>query len=54
MVKPYQGGQNVDGMKPIGQTMPPQAQQFAPDNAQPLIICLIWTMRFHFNIWLRK
>ena len=40
MVKPYQGGQNVDGMKPIGQVMSnvtqPQAQQFAPDNAQPI------------------
>jgi hypothetical protein len=35
MVKPYQGGQNIDGMKPIGQSMPPQATQFAPDNAQP-------------------
>ena len=36
MVKPYQGGQNIDGMKPIGQSMPPQATQFAPDNAQPI------------------
>ena len=43
MVKPYQGGQNVDGMKPIGQTVPQytaqpmtQAQPFAPDNAQPI------------------
>ena len=36
MVKPYQGGQNIDGMKPIGQSMPPQATQFAPDNAQPV------------------
>ena len=40
MVKPYQGCQNVYGMKPIGQVMSnvaqPQAQQFAPDNAQPV------------------
>ena len=36
MVKPYQGGQNIDGMKPIGQYLPPQATQFAPDNAQPI------------------
>ena len=43
MVKPYQGGQNVDGMKPIGQTVPQytpqtmtQAQPSAPDNAQPI------------------
>jgi len=48
MVKPYQGGQNVDGMKPIGQVMPnvtppqytpqpmTQAQPSAPDNAMPV------------------
>jgi hypothetical protein len=43
MVKPYQGGQNVDGMKPIAQTIPQytpqpmtQAQPFAPDNAMPV------------------
>ena len=43
MVKPYQGGQNVDGMKPIGQTVPQytaqpmtQAQPSAPDNAMPV------------------
>ena len=43
MVKPYQGGQNVDGMKPIGQTIPQytpqpmtQAQPSAPDNAMPV------------------
>ena len=48
MVKPYQGGQNVDGMKPIGQVMPnvtppqytpqpmTQAAPFAPDNAVPV------------------
>ena len=35
-VTPGKGGQNVDGMKPIGQSMPPQATQFAPDNAQPI------------------
>jgi len=45
MVKPYQGGQNVDGMKPIGQvignvpqprytaTPMTQAAPFAPDHA---------------------
>ena len=45
MVKPYQGGQNVDGMKPIGQVMAnvvqPQYKEvpmtqtapFAPDHA---------------------
>ena len=43
MVKPYQGGQNVDGMKPIAQTIPrytpqpmTQAQPSAPDNAMPV------------------
>jgi hypothetical protein len=43
MVKPYQGNQNVDGMKPIGQAMPQytpqpmtQAQPSAPDNAVPV------------------
>lgn len=43
MVKPYQGGQNVDGMKPIGQTVPQytpqpmtQAQPSAPDHAVPV------------------
>ena len=43
MVKPYQGGQNVDGMKPIAQTIPrytpqpmTQAQPSAPDNAVPV------------------
>jgi len=45
MVKPYQGSQSVDGMKPIGQVMPnvtppqytpqpmTQAAPFAPDHA---------------------
>jgi len=43
MVKPYQGGQNVDGMKPIAQTIPrytpqpmTQAAPSAPDNAVPV------------------
>lgn len=36
MVKPYVPQPNVDGMKPISQSMPPHAQQFAPDHAQPV------------------
>jgi hypothetical protein len=36
MTKPYKPSANVDGMKTIGQSMPPQATQFAPDNAQPV------------------
>ncbi len=36
MTKPYKPSANVDGMKTIGQSMPPQATQFAPDNAQPI------------------
>jgi len=37
MVKPYQPkNDNVDGLKPISQAMPPYATQFAPDNAKPL------------------
>jgi hypothetical protein len=37
MVKPYQPRtDNVDGLKPIGQSMPPHATQFAPDNAKPV------------------
>lgn len=37
MVKPYQPKtDNVDGLKPIGQSMPPHATQFAPDNAKPV------------------
>ena len=36
MIPPYKPSANVDGMKTIGQTMPPQATQFAPDNAQPI------------------
>ena len=34
MVKPYKPQtDNVDGLKPISQSMPPHATQFAPDNA---------------------
>jgi hypothetical protein len=36
MVKPYVPQPNVDGFKPISQSMPPQAQQFAPDHAKPV------------------
>ena len=43
MVKPFNGNQNVDGLKPVGQTMPQytpqpmtQAQPSAPDNAMPV------------------
>ena len=37
MVKPYQPRtDNVDGLKPIAQSMPPHATQFAPDNAKPI------------------
>ena len=43
MVKPFNGNQNVDGLKPLGQTMPQytpqpmtQAQPSAPDNAMPV------------------
>jgi hypothetical protein len=36
MVKPYVPQPNVDGMKPISQSMPTHAQQFAPDHAQPV------------------
>ena len=36
MVKPYKPQANIDGMKPISQSMPPHAQQFAPDHAQPV------------------
>ena len=37
MVKPYQPRtDNVDGLKPISQAMPPHATQFAPDNAKPV------------------
>ena len=37
MVKPYQQRtDNVDGLKPISQAMPPQATQFAPDHAKPV------------------
>ena len=43
MVKPFNGNQNVDGLKPIGQTIPQykevqmtEAQPSAPDNAQPI------------------
>jgi len=37
MVKPYQPRtDNVDGLKPISQAMPPYATQFAPDNAKPV------------------
>ena len=37
MVKPYQAkNDNVDGLKPISQAMPPYATQFAPDNAKPV------------------
>ena len=37
MVKPYKPRtDNVDGLKPISQAMPPYATQFAPDNAKPV------------------
>jgi len=36
MIKPYKPSANVDGFKPIGQSIPPHATQFAPDNAQPV------------------
>jgi hypothetical protein len=36
MIPPYKPSANVDGMKTIGHSMPPQATQFAPDNAQPI------------------
>ena len=37
MVKPYKPkNDNVDGLKPIAQSMPPHATQFAPDNAKPV------------------
>jgi len=37
MVKPYKPRtDNVDGLKPISQAMPPHATQFAPDNAKPI------------------
>jgi hypothetical protein len=37
MVKPYKPQtDNVDGLKPISQSMPPHATQFAPDNAKPV------------------
>jgi len=43
MVKPFNGNQNVDGLKPVGQSMPQykevqmtEAQPSAPDNAQPI------------------
>ena len=37
MVKPYQPRtDNVDGLKPISQAMPPHATQFAPDHAKPV------------------
>ena len=32
----YKPQPNVDGFKPVGQTMPPYATQFAPDNAKPI------------------
>ena len=34
MVKPYKPQANIDGMKPIGQSMPSHATQFAPDHAK--------------------
>ena len=43
MIKPFKPQPNVDGMKPIGQSMPQykevpmtQAQPSAPDNAIPV------------------
>ena len=36
MVKPRPQQPHVDGMKPISQTMPPHAQQFAPEHAKPV------------------
>ena len=43
MIKPYKPQPNVDGLKPVGQTMPQytpqqmtQAQPSAPDNAMPV------------------
>ena len=43
MVKPYKPQPNVDGLKPVGQTMPQytpqqmtQAQPSAPDHAMPV------------------
>ena len=36
MIPPYKPSVNIDGMKTVGQSMPPQATQFAPDNAQPI------------------
>ena len=36
MVKPYKPQANIDGMKPISQSLPPQATQFAPDHAKPV------------------
>jgi len=36
MIPPYKPSVNIDGMKTVGQSMPPQATQFAPDNAQPV------------------
>jgi hypothetical protein len=37
MVKPYKPRtDNVDGLKPISQAMPPHATQFAPDHAKPV------------------
>lgn len=36
MVKPRVATQNVDGLKPISQTMPQHATQFAPENATPV------------------
>ena len=37
MVKPYKPkNDNVDGLKPIAQSMPPHATQFAPDHAKPV------------------
>jgi len=43
MVKPFNGNQSVDGLKPVGQSMPQykevqmtEAQPSAPDNAMPV------------------
>ena len=43
MIKPYKPSANVDGLKPVGQTMPQytpqqmtQAQPSAPDHAMPV------------------
>ena len=36
MVKPYKPQANVDGLKPISQSMPQHATEFAPEHATPV------------------